>query len=91
MYFDDVAYEFPQVGLQMNTRQILLSILDEDGKGGYRFDNLAFSSPVEILGFFLGYMSGPLLPESPEEYEVRMQRTVVLPEGQPAATLLQEV
>jgi hypothetical protein len=26
-------------------------VLDEDGKGGYRFDRMAFNGPFDILGF----------------------------------------
>jgi putative transposase len=43
------------------------SVLDEDGKGGYRFDRMAFNGPFDILGFFLEYMSGPPIAESHDE------------------------
>jgi hypothetical protein len=61
------------------------SVLDEDGKGGYRFDHMAFKDPIDILGFFLGYMSGPVAPESPEEHDERIARIIILPE-EPAST-----
>ncbi len=41
---------------------------------------MTFKGPFDILGFFLGYMSGPLTAESPEERQERMKRVVVLPE-----------
>jgi hypothetical protein len=56
------------------------SVLDQDGKGGYRFDRMVFKDPFDILGFFLGYMSGPVTAESPEEREDRQSRGVILPE-----------
>jgi hypothetical protein len=41
---------------------------------------MAFNCPLDILGFFLGYMSGPILTESQEEHEERTKYTVILPE-----------
>ena len=67
MYFDDCEYEQPHVASQMNTLDAAASVLDEDGKGGYRFDRMALPGPFDILGFFLGYMSGPIIAESAEE------------------------
>jgi hypothetical protein len=81
MYFDDREYEFPQIAQQMNTLDAVGSVLDEDGKGGYRFDRMAFNGPFDILGFYLGYMSGPIIEESQEEREERHHRFVALPEG----------
>ncbi|MBE3560257.1 MAG: hypothetical protein IMW89_13690 [Ktedonobacteraceae bacterium] len=80
MYFDDCEYDIPHVAHQMNTLDAVGSVLDEDGKGGYRFDRMAFNSPFDILGFFLGYMSGPILAEGPEERQERMKHVVILPE-----------
>ena len=80
MYFDDCEYDRPHVVSQMNTLDAAGSVLDEDGKGGYRFDCMAFNGPFDILGYFLGYMSGPLIPESEPEHEERMKHVVILPE-----------
>lgn len=79
-YFDDCEYDFPQVAHRMSTLDAVGSVLDADGKGGYCFDRVALKDPFDILGFFLGYMSGPLIAESKEEHEARMQRVVVIPE-----------
>jgi hypothetical protein len=76
MYFDDSEYEYPHVAHQMNTLEAVGSVLDEDGKGGYRFDRMTFKTPIDILG----YMSGPIIEESREEREERHQRFVALPE-----------
>ena len=81
MYFDDSEYDFPQVAHRMSTLDAAGSVLDEDGKGGYCFDRMTFKDPFDILGFFLGYMSGPILPESREGREERHKRVVLLPEG----------
>jgi hypothetical protein len=51
MYFDDCEYDIPHVAHQMNTLDAVGSVLDEDGKGGYRFDRMAFNGPFDILGF----------------------------------------
>jgi hypothetical protein len=56
------------------------SVLDEDGKGGYRFDRTALPGPFALLGFDLGYRSGPIVAESAEEHEVRHNHVVELPE-----------
>jgi hypothetical protein len=80
MYFDDSEYDFPQVAHRMNILEATGSVLDEDSKGGYRFDRIAFDGPFDILGFFLGYMGGPILAESPQEREERHKRVVMIPE-----------
>lgn len=80
MYFDDSEYDRPHVASRMNTLDAAGSVLDEDGKGGYRFDRMTFKAPFDILGFFLGYMSGPITAESPQEREERQKQAVILPE-----------
>jgi hypothetical protein len=78
MYFDDCEYESPHVASQMNTLDAAGSVLDEDGKGGYCFDRMSLPGPFDILGFFLGYMSGPIMAESAEEQKVRHSHVIVL-------------
>ena len=56
------------------------SVLDENGKGGYRLDRMAFKDPFDILGCW-GIMSGPIMAESPQEREERRERVVILPEA----------
>ena len=80
MYFDDCEYDIPHVASRMNTLDAVGSVLDEDSKGGYCFDRMAFNGPFDILGFFLGYMSGPIIAESPQEREERLKHVVILPE-----------
>ncbi|GHO67213.1 hypothetical protein KSC_061050 [Ktedonobacter sp. SOSP1-52] len=67
MYFDDSEYDLPHVAHQMNTLDAVGAVLDDDGKGGYRFDCMAFQDSFDIQGFFLGHMSGPIIAESPQE------------------------
>ena len=80
MYFDDSVYDFPHVASRMNTLDAVCSVLDEDGKGGYPLDRMTFKDPFDILGFLLGYMSGPVTAESVEELQERMKQVVILPE-----------
>jgi hypothetical protein len=80
MYFDNSEYYFPPVAHLMNTLVAVGSVLDEDVKGGYRFDRIVFKDPFDILGFFLGYLSVPITTESPEAREERLKRMVILPE-----------
>jgi len=80
MYFDDCEYDAPRVAAHMTTLDAAGSVLDEDGKGGYCFDRMVFKNPFDILGFFLGYMSGPVLSESPEEHQERHSHIIILPE-----------
>jgi len=64
----------------MNTLDATGSVLDEDGKGGYRFDRMALPDPFDILGFFLGSMSGPIMAESAEERKALHSHIVEVPE-----------
>ena len=80
MYFDDCEYDFPHVASSMTALDAAGSVLDEDDKGGYRFDRMAFTDPFNILGFFLGYMSGPVIAESQEERKDRQSSIVELSE-----------
>lgn len=80
MYFDDSECDTPHIAHHMSTLDAVSSVADENASGGYRFDRMVFSGPFDILGFFLGYMSGPILAESREEHEERHKRVVVLPE-----------
>ncbi|GCE06013.1 hypothetical protein [Dictyobacter aurantiacus] len=52
MYFDDSKYEYPYVAHQINTLEVVASVLDEDGKGSYRVDRMTFKNPINILGSF---------------------------------------
>ncbi len=80
MDFDDREYDIPHVAHHLNTLDAVGSVLDEDGKGGYCFDRMAFNGPFDILGFFLGYMSGPITAESGDEQQERMKHVIILPE-----------
>ncbi len=80
MYFDDSEYDFPQIAHRISVLDAVGSALDEDGKGGYCFDRMVFKDPFDILGFFLGYMSGSIIAESREDREERHKRVVILPE-----------
>lgn len=64
MYFDDSESEYPHVAHQMNTLEAVGSVLDEDGKGGYRFDRMTFKNAIDILGF------APSLHERPDHRRI---------------------
>jgi hypothetical protein len=64
----------------MNTLEAAGSVLDEDGKGGSRFDRMTVKNPIDILDFSLGYLSGPMITESAEEHEELPKRVVKVPE-----------
>ena len=51
MYFDDGEYDFAHVASHMNTLDAVGSVLDEDGKGGYRLDWMTVKDPFDLLGF----------------------------------------
>jgi hypothetical protein len=69
MYFDDSEYEYPHVAHQMNTLEAVGSVLDEDGKGGYRFDRMTFKNAIDILGF------APSLHERPDRSSKNPKRS----------------
>jgi hypothetical protein len=80
MYFDDSECDFPKIAHRMSTIDAVWSVLDEDGKGKYCFDRMMFTDPFDILGFFLGYMSGSIRASSREEREERAHSRCDLPE-----------
>jgi hypothetical protein len=57
----------------------MVSLSPSAFEGGYRFDRMALPGPFDILGFFLGYMSGPNMQESQEE-KARHSHVMQLPE-----------
>jgi hypothetical protein len=57
----------------------MVSLSPSAFEGGYRFDRMALPGPFDILGFFLGYMSGPIMAESQEE-KARHSHVMQLPE-----------
>jgi len=57
------------------------SVLDEDGKGDYRFDRMTFKNPIGLLGFAPSLHERPNhLVSSEPEREERHRRFVALPE-----------
>lgn len=78
MYFDDSECDTPHIAHHMSTLDAVSSVADENSSGGYHFDRMVFSGPFDILGFFLGYMSGPIIEESSEERKERQSHIVTL-------------
>ena len=85
-YFEDEqeALDFKRKN-DLSTQRILHIIAHRDEQGHYHLDDgLDFSSfregVEELLGVLIGYMSGPLHPEAPEEYQERIAEYVPLSE-----------
>jgi hypothetical protein len=51
MDFAHSAYASTHVAHQMHTLEAIGSVLDEDGKGSYRFDRMTVKNAIDILGF----------------------------------------
>ena len=75
----DVHGQHPESSVQAAFSPVLQG-RPKDGKGGYRFDRMSLPAPFDALGFFRGYMSGPIMAESPEERKTRHSHIVELPE-----------
>ena len=56
----------------LSCREIIRSFLDDGTDFPFHFNGLQIITPVETLGEIIGYMSGPLYPETPEEQEARI-------------------
>jgi hypothetical protein len=57
----------------MTVKDVMQLIAIPDGKGGYQLE--AEHSPLEeLLGFALGFLSGPWMPETAEEQQQREDR-----------------
>ena len=82
-YFEDIHGEQPQRASRMTDEDLLRQIMGRDEQGQYHFDEEAAHLPITYLGIFLGYMSGPLYPETQQERQQRLQhaeRNIVLAE-----------
>jgi hypothetical protein len=48
-------------------------VLIRDEAGRLHFENGRIVHPFETLGSFLGYLSGPIIPETTEEWQARLK------------------
>ena len=85
-YFEDEqeTLDFQRQNI-FSTQRILHLIAHQDEQGHYQLDDgldiSSFREGVEeLLGVLVGYMSGPLHPEAPEEYRERIAEYLPLPE-----------
>ncbi|MBO0794422.1 MAG: hypothetical protein J2P36_26200 [Ktedonobacteraceae bacterium] len=69
---DDAPPEFPERAQILTSADLMHYITVEDPQGHYRFD--APASAAEYLGVLTGYLSGPLMPETSQEAQVRIDR-----------------
>ena len=58
--------EEPQRALQLTSEEVLRLIVMPDSQGSYRFDEMGDENLPEYLGYLVGYLSGPLLPQGLE-------------------------
>ena len=72
-HYFDTCKEEPRQAHAMTVRQVMGLVAIPDGKGGYQFDDDP-NKAEEIIGFTLGYMGGPWIPETPEERSQREHR-----------------
>lgn len=79
-YFEDIygisqeahPPEHPERAHTLTSVDLMDYVTVEDEQGRYRFDSTAYAA--EYLGVLTGYLSGPLLPETPEEAQARIDR-----------------
>ncbi len=92
-YFADIAGkhgrkpEEPQRAIQLNANEILSICVACDEQGHYHFDEEGQEHLVEYLGIYLGYLSGPLCAETPEERQTREQEEIRTTETLPILTI----
>jgi len=72
-HYFDTWYEDSHSVHAMTVPQVMRLVAIPDGKGGYQFDDDPTNAEA-ILGFTLGYMSGPVLAETAEERDQRLHR-----------------
>ncbi len=81
-YFEDWSAEAHPIELITAPDLLhLIAIADEEGR--YQLDDgldrTAFREGVEqLLGVLIGYLGGPLHPETPEEQQARLTESVIL-------------
>ena len=63
---DGRAPEEPQRADYMSSEELLRLVIMPGADGIYRFDETGKEHLPEYLGYLIGYMSGPLLPETSE-------------------------
>ncbi len=79
-YFEDSTEEEPGRATPLTCLQAARTIVIGGDTSPFRFDEEELEYPLETLGVFLGYMSEPLFPETPEEQQRRLARSSLLPE-----------
>jgi hypothetical protein len=72
-YFADIHQDYPERARTMRACEATEMLLVEDAAGRLHFDAQELDCPLDTLGFFLGYMSGPIIPETPEEQQARLK------------------
>ncbi len=86
-YFEDVygedgrAPEEPQRVQSMTSEELVRLVILPDEQGVYRFDEMGNEHLPAYLGYLFGYMSGPLVPETPEERQTREHSRVRIAEA----------
>jgi hypothetical protein len=71
IYFEEINGEHPERAHRMTVADITETVLIRDASGRLRFQNDRIVHPFETLGTFLGYLSGPLNPETAGERQAR--------------------
>lgn len=71
-YFDDINNSEPAFARKMTVADAINYVLVCDQQERYTFDAAGMQHPLDVLGAFLGYMSGAVLPESTQEWQERL-------------------
>ncbi len=64
----------------MTSEELLRLVIMPDTHGVYHFDEMGNENLPEYLGYLIGYMSGPLFPETSEEERQRLKEVMTLQE-----------
>jgi hypothetical protein len=89
-YFQDIygedgrLPEEPQHAVELTSEEVLRLVVMPDEQGHYHFDETGIDQLPEYLGYLVGYLGGPLVPDEAEHYRKQQARQEYLRRSVPA-------
>jgi hypothetical protein len=69
--------EEPQHAISLTSEEVLRLVVMPDEHGHYHFDEMGDDNLAEYLGYLIGYLSGPLVPQEAEQNTEPLPMTIL--------------